>query len=209
MHLDLQSIQITAIITSLYKPSSLIALFFRFHSFYPTDEMSLWGFKVCSWSNRAPAGPRLSKASGSWMSIKTVFLSAQTLEEFRGRARQSARKVGARRKSRAFTHFRDRLNLWSGLNPSPSGNYRDDFVRTSCSGGGGLNRFPSIKGLGVAPRVGGSSCSACCSAPCCRSAALNFVTRSRSHAARSVWSTVCRYEQTCGISECKEVLSNY
>lgn len=33
------------------------------------------------------------------MSIKAVFLSAQTLEEFRGRARQSARKVNAHRKA--------------------------------------------------------------------------------------------------------------
>lgn len=147
------------------------------------------------------------------MSIKTVFLSAQTLEEFRGRARQPARKVNARRKSRAFTHFRDRLNLRSGLNPSPWGNY-SSFVRTSCSGG--LTRLPLNKRPGVAPRAGGSSGSACCSAPrCtslqvgCRSAALNFVRRSRSHAAPSVWSTVCRYEQACGISECKEGLSNY
>lgn len=48
MHLDLESSQITAIITSLYQPSSLTARSFRFHSFYPTDEMSLWGFEVCS-----------------------------------------------------------------------------------------------------------------------------------------------------------------
>lgn len=32
------------------------------------------------------------------------------------------------------SHFKNALNLWSGLNPSSSGNYRDDFVRTSCSG---------------------------------------------------------------------------
>lgn len=32
------------------------------------------------------------------------------------------------------SHFKIALNLWSGLNPSSSGNYRDDFVRTSCSG---------------------------------------------------------------------------
>lgn len=112
------------------------------------------------------------------------------------------------------SHFNNTLNLWSGLNPSPSGNYRDDFVRASCSGHSVQpnTAFLSLKKKKKAAQSGscngadlGSGCrdtpvevwgQCACSVPRCGSAALQFVTSSRSHVVHSVWSTACRTVQT-------------
>lgn len=99
-------------------------------------------------------------------------------------------------------HFKNTLNPWSGLNPSPSGNYRDDFVRTSCSGNSVQPNAASLRKVAPGTEL--------ISAPAAvtlqvevwgqwvqgGSAALHFVTILRSHMAHSVWSTVCRTVQT-------------
>lgn len=74
------------------------------------------------------------KLQGAECQSRLFSFQPRRLKNFKG-GRDSRRGRLTQTEKLCFpSHFKNTLNLWSGLNPSPSSNYRDDFARTSCSG---------------------------------------------------------------------------